>query len=138
MSYTNKSVALLAADASVGTKIAAANSSAMIRVATDTYTAASNADVDTVGMTNVLPAGAKIVRYAVITSGTAAGAGATLDIGITGSASAIAADLDIAANGTDSADVYVDAGGKEVYMTYDGANPADGNVIRWIIWYIVS
>jgi len=126
MAYDNKSVALLAADDSAGTKISAANSNAQVRVATDTYTSASNVDTDTVQMTNALPPGAVIVRYAVITSGTAAGAGVTLDLGITGSASAIAADLDIAANGTDAADVYVAAGGKEVYMTYDGAYPDDG------------
>ncbi len=128
-----KSIQLAASEGSAGTKISAVDSNAQVRKAFFTYTSASNVDTDVITLTKELPVGAKITGYCVITSGTAAGAGVTLDLGITGSATAIAADLDIAANGTDAGTVLVNAGGKAVIATYDNANPADGNVINgWV------
>ena len=129
--YDNQSAELVAAATSVGTVLNAADSNARLRKVNFTYTSSSNVDTDTVQLSEDLPVGAEIFAYAIITSGTAAGAGATLDIGLSGgTATSIASDLDIAANGTDSAFIApVAAGGQKLYMTYDGADPADGNVI---------
>ena len=129
--YDNQSAEIVAAATSVGTVLNAADSNARLRKVKFSYTSSSNVDTDKVQLSEDLPVGCEIFAYAIITSGTAAGAGVTLDLGLSGgTASSIASDLDIAANGTDSAFIApVSAGGQKLYMTYDGANPADGNVI---------
>ena len=138
--YDNQSAEIVAAATSVGTVLSAIDSNGHVRKHNFTYTSSSNVDTDTVQLTEALPANAEIFAYAVVTSGTAAGAGATLDIGTSGgTATNIASDLDIAANGTDSAFIApVSAGGQVVYMTYDGADPADGNVITGYILFSVA
>ena len=140
MAYTNQSAEIVAAATSVGTVLYALDSNAHVRKANFTYTSASNVDTDTVQLTEALPANASVFAYAVVTTGTVAGVGATLDIGVEGgTATSIASDLDIAANGTDSGFIApVSAGGKKVYMTYDGANPADDNIITGYILYSVA
>ena len=140
MSYTNQSAEIVAAATSVGTKLMAADTSGRVQMHEFTYTSSSNIDASTVQLTEALPAGAKVIGYCVVTSGTAAGAGATLDIGTSGgTATNIASDLDIAANGTDTSLIApLNAGGSIVYMTYDGVNPADANVINGYILYTVA
>lgn len=140
MTYDNQSAEIVAAATSVGTVLSAIDSNAHVRMAKFSYTSASNVDTDTVQLTEALPAGAKIIAYAVVTSGKAAGTGVKLDIGTSGgTATNIASDLDIAANGTDSAFIApVSAGGQQVYMTYDGANPADGNVITGYVLFVIA
>jgi len=140
MAYDNQSAEIVAASTSTGTKMKAEDTQGRVRKHNFTYTSASNVDTDTVQLSEALPQGAEIFAYAVVTSGTAAGEGATLDIGLSGgTASSIASDLDIAANGTDSAFIApVDASGQVLYMTYDGANPADDNVITGYVLYSVA
>ena len=140
MAYDNQSAEIVAAATSTGTKLKAEDTQGRVRKHNFTYTSSSNVDTDTVQLSEALPQGAEIFAYAVVTSGTAAGAGATLDIGLSGgTATSIASDLDIAANGTDSAFIApVDASGQVLYMTYDGANPADANVITGYVLYSVA
>jgi len=139
MSYTNQSAEIVAAATSVGAKLLASDTAANVRKHNWTYTSSSNVDTDTVEISKEMPAGAEAIGYCVVTSGTAAGSSATLDIGSSGgTALNIASDLDIAANGTDQALIgAVDIGGQTLYMTYDGANPADANVITGYILYTV-
>ncbi len=140
MAYNNKSAELVAADVSVGTKVKAQDMGGRVRKLNFTYTSASNVDTDTVQLSEAMPSGAEVFGYCIVTSGTAAGTGATLDIGLSGgTASSIASDLDIAANGTDTSLIApVDGGGQVLYMTYDGADPADDNVITGYVLYSVQ
>ena len=140
MAYDNQSAELVTAATSTGTKLKAVDTQGRVLKHNFTYTSATNVDTDTVQLSEAMADGAEILAYAIVTSGTVAGTGATLDIGLSGgTASSIAADLDIAANGTDSAFIApVDASGQILYMTYDGANPADDNVITGYVLYSVA
>ena len=140
MSYTNQSAEIVAASVSSGTKLKAKDTEGRMLTHDFVYTSASNVATNTVQITEAMPTGAEVRGYFVQTSGTAAGAGVTLDIGLSGgTATSIAADLDIAANGIDEAPIApVDASGQVAYLTYNDANPADGNVITGYIIYTVS
>ena len=137
MAYTNNSAELVAAAASVGTKVDASDSNADVRMVEFTYTSSSNVATNTVGISDALPLDSKVIGYTVVTSGTAAGAGVTLSIGLSGgSATSIASALDIAANGTDSANIApVASSGQTAYLTYNTADPADDNVINGFLLY---
>jgi hypothetical protein len=137
MAYTKNSDELIAAAASQGTKLSALDSNVKVRLHKFTTTSASNVATNTVGITEGLPADATIVGYLVETSGTAAGAGVTLSIGLSGgSATSIAGGLDIAANGVDTSLIApVACAGQKAYLTYNVNDPADGNVITGYLMF---
>ncbi len=129
------SAELVTAKASPGNKIPGETA---VRSIERTFTTSGTKLIgDDVVLSDAMPVGAKVLSYCVVTSGTAAGAGATLSLGAGTTANSIANALDIAANGTKSGVVAVDVSGAKVYATYAGANPADDNVMTITLTYAV-